>query len=86
MSEIWSRTSKTQRWLQVEIAICEAFARKRLIPQAYSKLTQGGMLLVEIGEDQGASVTALYNEHGFSNVMLYKDLSGHDRIVSGVRL
>lgn len=34
MSEIWSRTSKTQRWLQVEIAICEAFARKRLIPQA----------------------------------------------------
>lgn len=59
---------------------------KRLIPQAYKKLTQGGMLFVEIGEDQGEAVTVLYKAHGFEDVIVFKDLCDHERIVSGVRL
>lgn len=34
MSAIWSRQAKYERWLAVEIAICEAWAKEGKIPQA----------------------------------------------------
>ncbi len=42
-----------------------------------------GMLLVEIGFDQGESVSALFREAGFAEVCVHKDYSGHDRVVTG---
>lgn len=45
-------------------------------------LTPRGSVLVEIGYDQGASVTALFLEAGFENVTIHKDLNGLDRVVS----
>lgn len=46
-------------------------------------LKQGGLLGLEIGYDQGASVTALAREAGLADVTLVRDLAGQDRVVVG---
>ena len=48
-------------------------------------LPEGGLLAFEIGHDQGVSVPALMEEAGYREVELLQDLSGLDRIVTGVR-
>ncbi len=45
-------------------------------------LKPGGWVLVEIGHDQGASVSALFIEAGFEEVTVYRDLNGLDRVVA----
>lgn len=47
-------------------------------------LKPGGALVMEIGYDQGQSVPEMMRAAGFSSVALHKDLSGHDRIVTGL--
>ncbi len=55
----------------------------RIIPkQAYELLKTGGLLLLEIGEKQGKSVSELVKSAGFTDVTVIKDYSWHDRIVS----
>jgi len=49
--------------------------------EAAAWLKPGGTVLVEIGYDQGAAVLALFTEHGFSEVSLFQDLNGLDRVV-----
>ncbi len=44
-------------------------------------LKPGGRVLVEIGFDQGAAVSALFIEAGFDGVALHRDLNGLDRVV-----
>ncbi len=46
-------------------------------------LTPGGLLLLEIGDDQGEAVPSLLRQAGYCQVTLYSDLAGHPRIVSG---
>lgn len=54
----------------------------RIIAQnAKEYLNQGGKLLLEIAYDQGQSVTQLFKEFGYKNIVLKQDLSGNDRIV-----
>lgn len=55
-----------------------------LTQNAPNFLTENGRLIVEIGFDQGPQVTALFEAAGFSQVTVSKDLSGHDRVISGV--
>ncbi|MGB0906149.1 MAG: peptide chain release factor N(5)-glutamine methyltransferase [Maricaulaceae bacterium] len=45
-------------------------------------LTPKGWLMLEIGYDQGASVSTLLKDHGFQSISVGKDLSGHNRIIS----
>jgi len=40
MTAIWSRQAKTQRWLDVEIAICEGWHRAGVIPAEDLKAIQ----------------------------------------------
>src|SRR5215813_9136747 len=41
MAAIWSATHKTDKWLQVELLACEAWAREGVIPQdAMEKIRQ----------------------------------------------
>ena len=47
-------------------------------------LKEGGLLAVEIGSEQGTSVQDLFCHHGLSEVQVYKDLAGLDRVVLGV--
>ncbi|WP_366484650.1 peptide chain release factor N(5)-glutamine methyltransferase [Devosia sp.] len=44
-------------------------------------LKPGGWVLVEIGHDQGAAVSALFLEAGFEDVAVHRDLNGLDRVV-----
>ncbi len=56
-----------------------------LITGAKDHLREGGELMLEIGCDQAADVTALMRENGFVAVDVKKDLSGNDRVVTGIR-
>ena len=54
--------------------------------QAGNWLKPGGWVLVEIGHDQGAAVSALFLEAGFEDVAVYRDLNGLDRVVGAHHL
>ena len=51
-------------------------ARHHLIP--------GGRLLVEIGWQQGAAVTAIFRSAGLEQVRVHPDLDGKDRVVGAI--
>lgn len=46
-------------------------------------LAPGGVLLLEIGEDQGEAVSALMRSAGYRDVTVKRDFSGLDRVVLG---
>ena len=56
---------------------------RRLIEEAPLHLCEGGMLWLEIGYNQGNSVSALMKRQGFADVRVRKDLAGNDRVISG---
>lgn len=60
-------------------------AYREITARAQDYLKLGGGLIVEIGYDQGESVTALFQNAGFRNVRLFQDLSGHDRIIKAIK-
>ncbi|WP_322180723.1 peptide chain release factor N(5)-glutamine methyltransferase [Neglectibacter caecimuris] len=47
------------------------------------RLKPGGVLAVEIGEDQGKAVSALFASHGLTKIELRQDWAGLDRCVAG---
>lgn len=55
-------------------AICELWVRK---------LRPGGLLAVEIGEEQGESVSALFHACGLWEIKVSQDWAGKDRCVCG---
>jgi len=56
---------------------------RRLVAQAVDKLAPGGVLALEIGEDQGPRVAELLRSAGLRHVAVKKDFAGWDRIVIG---
>lgn len=56
---------------------------RRIAEMWTSKLKNGGILAVEIGDSQGKAVSDIFESTGFKNVKITKDLSGLDRCVSG---
>lgn len=58
---------------------------RRIAREAPAHLTEGGMLLAEIGAEQGEAVRALFAENGFSGIRVIRDLAGRDRVVTGIR-
>jgi release factor glutamine methyltransferase len=44
-------------------------------------LTESGKIYFEIGYDQAKKITEIAKENGFSNIKVFKDLNGFDRIV-----
>ena len=59
-------------------------AYRDIINGAPDYLVSGGRIILEIGYDQAVAVTQILGAHGFSDVACFKDLSGHDRIMTGV--
>lgn len=59
------------------------FFYREITAHAAEYLNEGGWLLVEIGYDQGPSVSQLFMEAGFKDVEVVKDLPGNDRVVKG---
>ena len=56
---------------------------KRLVPDAYKALNNGGVFLMESGEYQTESVRKLFSDSGFKNVETFKDLEGQERVTAG---
>lgn len=52
----------------------------RLITEALPRLKAGGLLAMEIGEDQGNAVKELLTRAGGHDVRIEKDLARHDRL------
>lgn len=48
-------------------------------------LKPGGVLAVEIGEDQGREVCGLFAAHGITGLQIKKDMAGLDRCVLGTK-
>lgn len=59
---------------------------RRIIPEAHKRLRNGGMLALELGEDQCEHVAVIMRTHGFEDIKATKDLAGIDRIISGTRV
>lgn len=56
---------------------------RRIIKQSKKYLKPDGVLMFEIGFDQGDGVSGLMRDAGFSEITVVKDLAGLDRVVSG---
>lgn len=57
-------------------------AYRELAPEIRRILKADGTFAVEIGWDQGPQVKALFEQAGFQNVIVVKDLSDRDRVVT----
>lgn len=56
---------------------------RRITKDSKSYLTSGGLLIYEIGYDQGKSVMEILEKEGYSDIEILKDLQGHNRVVLG---
>lgn len=56
---------------------------RRILAECRTYLKPGGILLFEIGYDQGEAVKRLMEENGFLEVEVKKDYGGLDRVVLG---
>ena len=54
---------------------------RRIASEAPAYLTESGVVLLEVGFDQAATVAALMREAGFRNASIHKDLQGISRMV-----
>jgi release factor glutamine methyltransferase len=58
---------------------------RRIAARAHAFLRPGGLLAMEIGERQGAEVTATLRGAAYEDVTVRRDLAGRDRVVRGRR-
>lgn len=56
---------------------------RRITKEAKDYLVHGGLLVYEIGFDQGTDLKNIMVQKGYSDVEIIKDLSGLDRVVAG---
>lgn len=56
---------------------------RQIAGQAGGYLYGGGMLFLEIGYDQGEAVSRLLRTAGYTQVEVFKDYAGNDRVVQG---
>ena len=54
---------------------------RRIAAEAHEYLTDRGMLILEIGNEQGPAVKEMMLQAGYKNVQVRKDYSGFDRVV-----
>lgn len=57
---------------------------RRMIGESRNYLNPKGMILFEIGYDQGKEVSEMLREAGYQDVRVVKDLSRNDRVVIGM--
>lgn len=58
---------------------------RRISQRASDYLVAAGMLIYEIGFDQGQEVVDILSREGFKNISILKDYQGHDRVVYGFK-
>jgi release factor glutamine methyltransferase len=60
-------------------------AYRVIATQAHDILGRGAPLVVEIGQDQGPAVAALFAAAGFGDIRIWRDLAGMERVVAARR-
>ena len=58
---------------------------RRIVAEASDYMRKGAILFFEIGYDQGESVMSLMQKAGFTQIEIFKDYAGLDRVVCGVK-
>jgi release factor glutamine methyltransferase len=58
---------------------------RKIISRAPEFLCKGGSLLLEADPRQMTAISDLYKEANFSDIQTHKDLSGRERVISGVK-
>lgn len=58
---------------------------KRISKQSFSSLKSKGLIAFEIGYDQAEDVKKILSNDGFSEIVVTKDLSGNNRVVTGIK-
>lgn len=58
---------------------------RRITPKSKTYLIKGGLLIYEIGYDQGEAVRDILTKEGFQRVSILKDLQGLDRVIFGIK-
>jgi len=56
---------------------------KRIIEDAPDYLRQNGLLLLEADPRQMHGISIMLDKRGFKDILIYKDLSGSDRVIGG---
>ncbi len=56
---------------------------QEIISQAKNYLKPHGKLLIEHGYQQGAEISRIFLNMGYSNITIYQDLAGLDRVTAG---
>ena len=56
---------------------------RRLVPAALARLTPGGILAIEVGDDQAHGAARIFEAAGLEDVRLHRDYRAVDRVVSG---
>ena len=59
-------------------------AYRVIVPGALAHLQPGGRLMVEIGWTQVPPVKSLFQAAGFSDISVFQDLDGRDRVIGGI--
>lgn len=59
---------------------------RRITLESREYLVSGGLLIYEIGFDQAEEIKEILEKEGFKNILVLKDLQGHDRVVLGRHL
>ena len=58
---------------------------RKIVSRAPEFLCPGGCLLLEADPRQMKKIAALYKKAGFSDIQTHVDLSGRERVISGVK-
>lgn len=58
---------------------------RRIAENAHTILKKGGLIAFEVGHNQAKAVEEVLVNNGFSQIEITKDLSGIERVVSGIR-
>lgn len=61
------------------------FYYRRIASGARRHLAAGGFIYLEIGHDQGAAVSGIFEAEGYREIRVCKDLTGNDRVVCARR-
>ena len=60
---------------------CEFY--KKIIEQGKNYLNKGGFIVFELGIGESEQVKTFFEECGYTNIVVEKDLAGIDRVISG---
>lgn len=95
MKALWSETAKFQKWLAVELAVCEAYFRRGVIPKkdfetiqekAAFKLERIAQIEAEVNHDVIAFLTSVAEEVGPASRHIHLGLTSSDVVDTGLSL